>query len=152
MSRRPELLFNPAPPRQEEWTARLFFDRGAELDAAVRDLDTEHFGPQIYAVYGPSRSGKSHFVLRVLEELVDRFVTVAVNANTQGSCRSVLEEAFFALLRELDAVADEAGGLPGPDLDALRRYFWSAAPLVEGKVAHRDVEVTRELLESLGAS
>ncbi len=155
MDPRPQLLFDHNPSQDRTLVRRLFCDRERELEDARLFLETDVFAPKVYAVYGPSRSGKSHLVLRLLSDLEGRFTTLTVNANERASCRAVLEETFFQLKLRLDEVespADDPEGRGTAGLhEAMREHFADVAPLVDGLYESRDVQVSRQLQEKVGA-
>lgn len=101
-------LFNAnPPPLGSPLLGHLFVDREAELRLAVEFLTADTaFDPQIYAVSGDSRTGKSHLVLRIIDRLQRHFEIVNINANSAGTARSALRQIYFALRDWLGGLVD----------------------------------------------
>lgn len=133
-------LFNANPPRADDpLLGHLFVDREAELGLAIETLTADSpFDPKVHAVYGDSRTGKSHFVLRVLQAVSGRFETLTVNANSAGSARSALRLIWFALR---DRLADRAG----PEADAWLDWAQSLALLIDDQIDEAQVTVSAAL-------
>lgn len=101
-------LFSANPPPDHLLTA-LFCDRAREMELALDILAARSVSSDILAVYGETRSGKSHFVRVALARLPEREASwrvTTINANNRGEPRPVLEDIFIHLwksLREVDA-------------------------------------------------
>lgn len=96
-------VFHHNPPSVELAEA-LFCNRTRELRTGLAKLKGCPPTDSMLAVYGPTRSGKSHFVqvlLRKLEAQEPGYQRVVVNANNLGSARRALIEVFRSLFRLL---------------------------------------------------
>lgn len=96
-------VFHHNPPSAELAEA-LFCNRARELRTGLAKLKGCPPTDSMLAVYGPTRSGKSHFVqvlLRKLETHEPGYQRVVVNANNLGSARRALIEVFRSLLKLL---------------------------------------------------
>jgi hypothetical protein len=139
---------NPPP---EELVDALFCNRVRELKQGLSMLDGAAACNEILAVYGPTRSGKSHYVRRLLHALRERDAAsqrvtwrmISVNANNRGSVRAVLEDIFIEVWRAivgLDAmIADEERS----NFDAYRSDLERVRALVLGEVVEASSEAQR---------
>lgn len=103
-------LFYHNPPTEEGLIEKLFCNRDAELRFGLDRLRAPIAAGMICAVHGLPRSGKSHFVHRLLLDAKAAglpYVFLTVNANNRGTARAVLEEVYFKLMDRLRAVPDE---------------------------------------------
>jgi hypothetical protein len=136
---------NPPP---EELVDALFCNRVRELKQGLTMLDGAAASNEILAVYGPTRSGKSHYVRRLLHALRERdqrserarWRTISVNANNRGSVRAVLEDLFVEVWKALvgldPTIAEEERG----NWDAFRNHLERVRALVLGEVAETSSE------------
>lgn len=138
MAKRIQRLFNHnPPPRGDELLEELFINREAELRDGFEFLTVgQDFDPQIYAIHGDSRTGKSHLARLLLDRLDAHFTIVEINANSMGTARMALENLYASLLNRLeqiDVTEPDPDGLQAEDvLHAFRPYFRALLPLVEG--------------------
>jgi len=98
-------VFHHNPPSAELAVA-LFCNRARELRTGLAKLKGCPPTDSMLAVYGPTRSGKSHFVQVLLSKLETHepgYQHVVVNANNLGSARRALIEVFRSLLKLLRA-------------------------------------------------
>ncbi len=96
-------VFHHNPP-SAELAEGLFCGRTRELRTGLAKLKGCPPTESMLAVYGPTRSGKSHFVqvlLRKLDAQEPGYQRVVVNANNLGSARRALIEVFRSLLKLL---------------------------------------------------
>ncbi len=105
---------------------------------------------EILAVYGETRSGKSHFVRVLLDKLERREGRVRVeviNANNRGVARPVLQDVFLALWRILH---EEVRGVVGPSQRAGFEAFLDDLELTDlggaGELASREEGPRDDLL------
>lgn len=104
---------------------------------------------EILAVYGPTRSGKSHYVRRLLHALHERskegkgiiWRTISVNANNLGSVRTVLEKIFIEAWKALVDLDDSIAEEERPNWQSFRNDLEQVRALILGEVA----ETSREL-------
>lgn len=137
----PAYLFLSTPPTDDRFVKVLFHNREPELASAMATLSVEQLPRQLWAVHGPTRSGKSHFARRLLLEVRERglsYSIVTVDANNKGSARAVLVSLFTQLLEGLPASPPRDANAP----DQIRyrdgrRDCFVIKPLVEGLL--RDV-------------
>lgn len=97
-------LFRPKPPDfgRRDLIKDLFVDREGDLDFARGLLQFPAPTNDVLAVHGPTRCGKSHLVLRLLEELSEAgFLQVRVNANDRKEAASILQSIFIELRNKL---------------------------------------------------
>ncbi len=151
-----KLRFFDHNPPPEELIDALFCNRTRELKQGLLMLDGGATCNEILAVYGPTRSGKSHYVRRLLHALRTRdrergqdvWRIVSINANNRGSVRAVLEDVFVELWRASIALESTVG-----DDDKGHYNEWLAdlehrRALVLGEVA----EVANETLKGSTAA
>lgn len=146
-------LFVATPPSLDEpmLVSRLFHNRGKELTYAVDKLRANKASGQILAIHGATRAGKSHFARRLVLEVNAQklpLTPLVVDANSKGSARAVLREAFQRLHAMLPPQAP-----PGfaPDTYAAA---WQdcdrVKPLLDGTVQEINFSVDRTRTTSGG--
>ncbi len=122
--RQPNYLFDHNPPTEEDLIGRLFCNRGPELRFGMDRLRAPIAAGKICAVHGMPRSGKSHFVHRLLLEARQAglpYLFLTVNANNRGTARAVLEEAYFKILERIRSVSPDQ--VPGGQTGILDEYL-----------------------------
>lgn len=153
-------VFHHNPPSAELAEA-LFCNRARELRTGLAKLKGCPPTDSMLAVYGPTRSGKSHFVqvlLRKLETHEPGYQRVVVNANNLGSARRALIEVFRSLLKLLRdkknvpvrQQADHASALAAHD-DRLDRATGVYAERAEEENSAASSQEERSVEVRLGA-
>ena len=148
-------LFNANPP-PEDLLAPLFCDREREMSLCLDTLASRSISSEILAVYGETRSGKSHFVRVALKKLPARegsWRILTINANNRGAPRPVLQDVFDHLWRVLREVQPKVHAAQRAGFDAFLadqdlRQRWVAGEHVETSV---EVSAGRTETVELGA-
>jgi AAA+ ATPase superfamily predicted ATPase len=83
-----------------------FVNRKTELLIGKSYLEEEPFDDNLYAIFGYSRTGKSHLAMRIAQELVEREKCFYFYLNTQNvnSAFRALHDLFRILQTELTAL------------------------------------------------
>lgn len=139
-------------PLSARWVVEGFWNRQDEVDWALDLLTGEDDFEKVCVIHGHTRTGKSHFALRVLADPRLRACGVrsfAVNANNQGTARNVFESLLFALHRAVLELPSSPS--MQPSLDALREELADARFLLEDGRAERVDDEVAEASAELGA-
>jgi hypothetical protein len=138
-------LFDHNPPPRE-FVTELFCNREEPMELGLSTLAGLPECAEILAVYGETRSGKSHFVRVLLDKLERREGRVRVeviNANNRGVARAVLQDVFLALWRILH---EEVRGVVGPaqraGFEAFLDDLEQRRALVTSEVAEQSEEAS----------
>ncbi len=123
-AKRLNLLFDHNPPESEDLIRDLFCNRTIEMELGLDGLRSPDCVGKIQAIYGLSRSGKSHFaralLLRAKQEGLP-YLFVEVNANNRGTAKAVLEEVYFKLMALFRSVPSE--DVPGGQTGVYDEYL-----------------------------
>lgn len=149
-------LFNANPPADDARLVELFCNRERELQYALRILASRTVSNEILAVYGETRSGKSHFMRVVVRQLPARegaWRIFTVNANNRGDARAVLDDTFQHLWRVLGEVrAKVVEPSARRDFDAFLADQDRRQRLIAGEYNERTEEVSEAVTDTLDGS
>lgn len=146
-------LFNANPPSDDARLVELFCNRERELQYALRILASRTVSNEILAVYGETRSGKSHFMRVVVRQLPAKegsWRIFTLNANNRGDARAVLDDAFLHLWRVLQEVRGKVIDPPARrEFDAFLEDQDRRRRLLVGEYAERSDEVSDGVTDTI---
>ncbi|MFO0626829.1 MAG: AAA family ATPase [Polyangiales bacterium] len=143
-------LFNANPP-PDELLSSLFCGREREMSLCLDTLASRSISSEILAVYGETRSGKSHFVRVALKRLPARegsWRILTINANNRGATRPVLHDVFEHLWQAAHAVRPKVAPAQRAAFDAFLADQDVRQRWVAGEHAEASVEVSAGTTES----
>jgi len=144
-------MFNP-PDNDKEVNA-LFHNRESELKHGIDYLCESISSQNIMVIHGESRTGKSHFLRKLIIELKKEnrpFLFHYVNANSQQTARNVLIDIFRLLKKQIFSFNPnfDHHALAMQQLSIVKDLLIDISPLVSGEREQMICTLTKERITS----
>jgi len=134
-------LFDFNPPQSIKEIQETFINRVKELESDVQYFHDRFCSNRINVIYGMSRTGKSHYMKKLLIELDTKnrpFWMKYINANSKETVRCIFYEIFRYLKEAIDICASTGNKESNPDIQFVRLLFLDINKLID-----KDIDIMK---------